>query len=713
MAKNFKKGLSAILAALMCAGAMSTAALAAYDQTGEYVEYGKTGIATGETLPESIKTIEDGKVTMSKSIEQTGDNAFDITLQVTTTEDLESSVFSPDAAMCLVFDVSNSMWFCKECHTGSISGSTVSGTHEDWCQYSGALQTAHGANQTRFAAAIDAAQKFADDFAKAGGDGARMLSIVFFCEDAWIGMDWTDVSNADALTTAKNILEGIYDNYTGTNHQAAFLLAENLLSEEYIAGMANKYAVVLTDGEPTAYNFKSSTTLSKFYVNDKTAHGEVEGINGDYDWNKRFGAHTPAEAAAEKLEATGTNISAIIYCKVKDQACTLKIHGTGETVDSWMSEKVTEDTMYSYDIKTIEYKLEDIVTTVSKKVDVWTVTDPMGDYIDYVGVKDGKAYSYDADTETLTWNLLEATPVENNGVYTYTLTYSITLDTEEEGFEFGKLYETNEATSLTYGLTENDVVTAEGMDYFNIPTVFAVNDFEINFKSGDASNISFMLVDEDGKVEFIEKIDIEDQTSFKIPSEYGKVSAVFVKQSTSGMFWTSEELDEATKQAVIDCIIANNPSYKGHNAFVSGTGDHDLEFKKGKVVTYTFKANGVANLANSTDVVADKTGGTVLGNETAVENIFEAIDLADVNVKVDGADITAAVKTADGDEIVYIAAWGKAPAVIWSAEDLDDATEKAAKDYFGADYGVKVLSGEGQKEIFRQNKNKVITYTFE
>ena len=111
----------------------------------------------------------------------------------------------------------------------------------------------------------------------------------------------------------------------------------------------------------------------------------------------------------------------------------------------------------------------------------------------------------------------------------------------------------------------------------------------ISFKSGDASNISFMLIDKvTGKVEFLYKVDIKNETSFEIPTEEGKISAVFVKQSTSGMFWFSEEVDKEQADAVVECLAANNPSYKGYNAMAYGAGEHELEFKKGKFVTYTF-----------------------------------------------------------------------------------------------------------------------------
>lgn len=124
----------------------------------------------------------------------------------------------------------------------------------------------------------------------------------------------------------------------------------------------------------------------------------------------------------------------------------------------------------------------------------------------------------------------------------------------------------------------------------------------INFNSGDASNISFMLIDKaTGAVEFLYKIDIENQTSFEIPTAEGKISAVFVKQSTSGMFWFAEEVDEDVQNAVIECLKDNNPSYKGYNAIAFGNGDHDLEFKKNKFVTYNFEGVN-ATVANDEKV---------------------------------------------------------------------------------------------------------------
>ena len=126
---------------------------------------------------------------------------------------------------------------------------------------------------------------------------------------------------------------------------------------------------------------------------------------------------------------------------------------------------------------------------------------------------------------------------------------------------------------------------------------------DVTFKSGEVSNISYMLINkETGEVEFLKKIDIDDNvTSVPVIAMDGYVSAMFMKQATSGMFWFSEEVDEDIVDATIDCLKANNPSYKGHNAIAFGEGAHKLEFKKNKFATYTF-GNGAAPTGTTVEV---------------------------------------------------------------------------------------------------------------
>ena len=73
-------------------------------------------------------------------------------------------------------------------------------------------------------------------------------------------------------------------------------------------------------------------------------------------------------------------------------------------------------------------------------------------------------------------------------------------------------------------------------------------------------------------------------------------------------------------------------------------------------------------------------------------------------------------KTIGNITVIYIAADGKVPAVIWSSEALDDAAVAALIAEFGAGSDVRVLHGVGTHTIEYQhnkNKTKTVTYTFE
>ena len=238
---------------------------------------------------------------------------------------------------------------------------------------------------------------------------------------------------------------------------------------------------------------------------------------------------------------------------------------------------------------------------------------------------------------------------------------------------------------------------------------------EVTFNSGEVSNISYMFINkETGEVEFIKKIDVnEGATSAPVIVADGYVSVMFMKQSTSGMFWFSEEVDEATQQAAIDCLIDNNPSYKGYNAIAFGAGDHELEFKPGKFVTYTFNAGEVViGDEDVKDDASEEEDPVVPETPTVPEtpSVSEPV----LNVDVKGAEI-ASWTVADGVTAVYIAANGKVPAVIWTSEEVDAAALSEITEELGAEDAKYVFGFGDQKIEYKQNKNKTktVTYTFE
>ncbi|MBR5537111.1 MAG: VWA domain-containing protein [Clostridia bacterium] len=192
------------------------------------------------------------------------------------------------------------------------------------------------------------------------------------------------------------------------------------------------------------------------------------------------------------------------------------------------------------------------------------------------------------DIYKLTWYVKDGAMLRSD---TYSLKYDVIVDTAENGFVADTELPANGNTDLFYKDENGEDQTNE----IKVPDVDAPTEepenFEISFKKGQASNISFLLIDKaTGKVEFLKKIDIEDETSFEIPAEEGKISAVFVKQSTSGMLWFSEEVDEEIEAETLKCVKKNNKSYKDCAEVAYGAGDVTWAFKKNKYVTYTFSA---------------------------------------------------------------------------------------------------------------------------
>ena len=229
----------------------------------------------------------------------------------------------------------------------------------------------------------------------------------------------------------------------------------------------------------------------------------------------------------------------------------------------------------------------------------------------------------------------------------------------------------------------------------------------VSFKSGEVSNISFMLIDANGNIEFLYKIDAGSETSFEIPTEPGKISAVFMKQGNAqGLFWASQELSEDIWQDVIDCVDNNNPSYKGYSAIASGMGEHSYIFKNGKTITYKFEGS-VADI--SIEEVEPEV--TELAEPTEPTESVEPEATLDVTVK--GGEVASWLVTEDGVTVVYIAANGKVPAVIWTSEKVSDMD--AIIEALDADADAKVVFGFGSHNIEYQhnkNKTKTVTYTF-
>ena len=151
-----------LLSALLAAGMLFTMAPAvAMAEPAQQTSESQIVYSGGSAVVESS---DQNKVSFKKTISPTEtENVFDITLEVTTSEELQNISASPDAAVVLVIDTS-----------GSMQGQKIQNAKE-------------------------AAKDFVKSFANVTAGTKRYVSVVQFASDATRVAGWTDITTANGL----------------------------------------------------------------------------------------------------------------------------------------------------------------------------------------------------------------------------------------------------------------------------------------------------------------------------------------------------------------------------------------------------------------------------------------------------------------------------------------------------------------------------------
>ena len=450
----------------------------------------------------------DQRVAHRKTIEKTGENQFEITLDVKTVEEIREQVISPDAAVVLVMDVSNSM---KE---------TLDGKEPD------------KEEQQRIYQAKAAARNFIDDFAAGAGDAQRKVALVEFGSSAYTVQGWTDPASAKSAVDNVSInfpypactIEGShthdvntiewggffglqwrcsvpgcpyyvnkswweggelawytlfnrgYEGHThqqtfdgphgdvmtdggGTNIEGGLQLADNLLGSGEVADIGNRYVVLITDGVPTYHTYKSRDNSSLTFVEGQQGGGNYA-QKADYE-------NVPNVANAIKEDATLYTVS-YASDRVKDTVGNLSI-------DAWLSTFANKNVAAG---DNIDFGLGQISSIIQNQAKAWILTDPIPgenfivfDPADNPNIPDASVnpdnvLTYDSAKKELTWNLKGEMPVKSQAEdgatwHYYQAKYTVRLDTADPSFVEDQPYETNGTTTLSYMVTENGVLQSD------------------------------------------------------------------------------------------------------------------------------------------------------------------------------------------------------------------------------------------------------------
>ena len=429
-------------------------------KNGNYLYYGD-GAANGTTNP--VRKITNSKapglyINMSKSIKETAvENEFLITLDVETNSVVENNARS-DAAVVIVLDISGSM----------LKNQTSGGSLQNY-------------SVRRLTKAVNAINTFVENFADVRDmsenpiPGERWVSIVAFGSSNNIVLlrDWVNVGNETGVAKTGTQLDNAKLVYTNTGNSSVGTLTGNpTLSTSQmtcISGGLNRALTQLNSlGSKTSKAITSTNTIlftdgepNQHDGNGNPPSGTYGGSDNYYKW---------AEVRAASVRGI-SNLFTVAYGST--------------THTNWLRDWVASNPAYNF-AGGDNLNLNNVFTVINNQISMlanaWNVTDPMGKYIDYVGLVSSN-HASGAVSEaagTLNWDLKKETAdLSKPGVSKYKLTYKIRLNTaaiEASDWQSGdvsKYLPTNGTTTLTYTFekTGNSKPLVSGSADFLIPQV--------------------------------------------------------------------------------------------------------------------------------------------------------------------------------------------------------------------------------------------------
>ena len=455
-----KKFLALVLTLAMVLSLAPVGALATNgeeeSQTPEDVIYDDTAHSGNATV--------DGVESLNKTAKKTGENTYEVKLEVKMYE--TTSTISQAAATVLVIDVSNSMndptcgkeehAHTDRCYT-TYKKCTKKDNPDHWtglvhkrsgtdCQYDlweGWIyqidpilsckkeKHTHDSSCYPIAAAKEAANSFVDTYAGTVNGASRYLSIVVFGTNAYVQLNWTDVSTSEGKASAKSVINDLSVN-GGTNLEQGLAKAKDQFEDSKVVSVSSKNVVALTDGAPTHYGESGWFGPSG------------SGSSGSKKINKE------TAETAKKLKAIA-NLYTVCF-----GAENTKTYSGGPTVGDFLKDSIATDSSHAYNADNADQlnkAFEKISQTITSGLSAGTVQDALPQ-----GVT-----SSDADFTT-DWDLSSFTKTEEkNGDrtdYTYTKTYTVTIDPEkidatklENGY-----YPLNDRTTLTVKTGDTNTV---------------------------------------------------------------------------------------------------------------------------------------------------------------------------------------------------------------------------------------------------------------
>ena len=485
---------------------------------------------------------------------------------------------------------------------------------------------------------LENAQKAAEDFAKIvlgeEAQGENCIAVVSYAKNAS-----TKCGLSDKLDTVENAIDAITAN-GGTNIQAGIKVARDLLNG---SEADNKVILVLSDGEPT-YSFQTTGTArwtgclevlgwhawnEAWYGNGHYVDDSIQ-IYPDFNYDKVVGSgsgyslsngtnltvsceHGPHPKSYTYYKNNGDpTIAEAKYAKNAGyEIYSIYLGGKDDTNAQYTMKGIASDNDHfqtTENVDDLAKLFKGIAGSVTTPTSAGIVTDPMGKFIqlDESSVQDKPGVTVTADG--FDWDVSKSDPTNNDdGSKTYTLTYQVTVDTDNANFTTG-VYPLNDTTTFTYK------VGAEAKFInFHVPTVYE-DEVRYQVKYEWTGNVPTGVTLPDS-VSYL-----ADGAEYTVDDAYSDRTVIEVKDSNGNV--TDRYTFSGWKLG--DKVVTGKQTINASNVTLTGEWKHE-EVTVGKhTVTYKWTGDvpsgvtlpgSVSDLADGAEYIVDST----YTSETVIE----------------------------------------------------------------------------------------------
>lgn len=274
---------------------------------------------------------------------------------------------------------------------------------------------------------------------------SRYVAVIRFSDALDNDPSWVDVSTVNGYTQA---FEAIVNARAegGTNLDAGLRKASDLMEVSPIAGISAKNVIALTDGEPTFYQY--------YYDGIWYDKGWYTGGQGNYCDTDTYNT---TKQSATTLKSKSVELYTVCFSavgeKMKNGRNWKGWTYWNTTVDRYLATEIATDANHAKTAKTadeLNTVFAAITDTIVSGLNSGTVTDRLPAGVTFKnGIPDG--FTSTSENGAYKWELSGAAGTGENGktVYTYTKTYTVTIDPETAVADKDGYVPLNGKTTLT------------------------------------------------------------------------------------------------------------------------------------------------------------------------------------------------------------------------------------------------------------------------